>query len=115
MQRDMQRVEADELFFNNEGCYRVTIDGKSGLVDEKFQMKWPVSYDYLGPVENHQVVVKKNKKFGLLRLDKAPVLPIEFDSLCAQGKFYKDYATHGRKIFVGRLRYFRNKEDNYFL
>ncbi len=93
--KDMQRVEADELFFNNEGCYRVTIDGKSGLVDEKFQTKWPVSYDYLGPVENHQVVVKKNKKFGLLRLDQTPVLPIEFDSLCAQGNFIRTMRRTG--------------------
>jgi WG containing repeat len=86
---DIQVLDVDELHYNNDGFYRVTLDGKNGLVDEQFRMKWPVEYDFVGPIENKQAVVKKDKKFGVLRLDQSVVLPIEFDTLCLQKNFVR--------------------------
>ncbi len=95
--KEVQQTEADELFFNDTNLYRIEVDGKSGLVNEKFEMVWPLDYDYIGAVENKQAVVKKNKKFGLLRLDQTIVLPIEFDSLCVQKNFIRTMRRTGGK------------------
>ncbi len=87
--KTLRRIEADELTLETNGWYRITINGKSGLIDENFQPRWPIEYDYIGSIENQKAVVIKNRKFGLLRTDQSIVLPIAFDSLCVKRNFIR--------------------------
>lgn len=86
---DLHRIEADDLQFSSRGWSRIVLDGKIGFVDKFFQPTWPLDYDYLGTIENQKVIVKRNGKYGLLRLDQSAVLPIEFDSVCLQENFIR--------------------------
>lgn len=85
----LQRIEADELIFETNGWYKITMNGKNGLIDENFQLRWPMGYDYIGSIENQKAIVKQYGKFGLLRMDQSIVLPIVFDSLCLQDNFIR--------------------------
>ena len=84
-QRDLQQVEADELVALAINRNRITLSGKSGLVDASFKPILSMRYDYISPIENEMVVVRKNGKYGLLRTNEAVVLPISFDSLVVSG------------------------------
>ncbi|CAN5561130.1 hypothetical protein BH10BAC4_BH10BAC4_14120 [soil metagenome] len=86
---DLQRAEADELIFNNNGVFRITLNGKSGLLDEKLIPTWPMEYDNIELIPDRQAIVKKDGKYGLLQQDRKVILPIEFDSLLAQGIFIR--------------------------
>ncbi|NOT75677.1 MAG: WG repeat-containing protein [Cyclobacteriaceae bacterium] len=94
---DLQRIPADELIYNNEGLYRITLNNKSGLVSDILQPRWPLDYDYIGPVNDQQAIVKKDGKFGLLRLNQTAVIPIAFDSLCTQQGFVRTMKKSGGK------------------
>ena len=94
---DVQRIEADELEFMTRGWSRITVDGKSGIIDEKFQTLWPMNYTHLSAIENQHVIAKKNGRYGLYRLDQSPVLSTDFDSLCVQENFVRTMnVTAGR-------------------
>ena len=95
---DLLRIEADELRFSSRDWSRITLDGKSGFVDEHFQPAWPLDYDYLGPIENQKVIAKRKGKYGLLRLDQSAVLPIEFDSVCLQENFIRTLQRTAGKV-----------------
>ncbi len=86
---ELSTLEADDLTFDNPDFGRITLDGKTGLVDESLHTRWLSSYDYVGRIENQQAVVRKNNKYGLVRLDESAVIPIAYDSMCAQGNFVR--------------------------
>ena len=87
--KTLQQMEADDLAPETNGWYKITVNGKSGLVDENFKWCWNTEYDYIGTIENQKVIVKKGGKFGLLRMDQSVVLPLVFDSLCMKGNFIR--------------------------
>ncbi len=84
-QKELHRIEADELESLGHNRNRATLSGKVGLVDSLFNTVLPLAYDYIGKVDHEKVVVKKNGKFGLLRTNQTVILPITFDSLILQG------------------------------
>jgi len=99
-QRDLQRIEADELASAGTGYNRVTINGKSALVDAAFNALLPLKYDYLGPVVNRIVVARKDGAYGLVRVDGSEILPFVFDSLIVSG-----YRVRVRTKQAGMIRW----------
>jgi hypothetical protein len=98
---DLQRVEGDAIMFKSNGWGEVRVEGKSGFVDANFKPVWPADYDYIGEIENNKVVIGRDDKYGLLRLDRSEVLPIEFDSLCVDNIFIRAMKrTGGRSGWV---------------
>jgi hypothetical protein len=89
--RQLQTLEADSVAFESNGWSRMGIANKFGFVDDKFQQQWPPVYDFVGPIENKMVIVKKNGKWGLLKIDQTPVLPFTFDSLCVSRNIVRAY------------------------
>lgn len=91
---ELQRTEADEMTFSDNGLGYVRLNGKTGLVNDNLQPRWKKEYDYIGPVQRNMTVVGNQGRYGLLKLDETEVLPMEFDSLCVSGNFVR--ALHQR-------------------
>ena len=87
--QELQSVEADELIFDESSLAHLIIDGKTGLIDENLQARWAADYDYIGPIENNMAIVRKNGKWGLLRIDQTVVLSLDFDSICVSKNFIR--------------------------
>jgi hypothetical protein len=98
---DLQRAEGDAIIFKENGWGQITIAGKTGFIDANFNPAWPIEFDYIGDIANGKVVVGRNKKYGMLRLDRSEVLPFEFDSLCVDKSFIRAMKrTGGRRTWV---------------
>jgi hypothetical protein len=95
--QDMQRVEGDTISFKKNGWGQVTIENRSGLINSNFETVWPLEYDYIGDIENGKVIAGKAHKYGLLRIDRSEVLPIEFDSLCVDNTFIRAMKRTGSR------------------
>ncbi len=87
--KPLQTVEADDLSFQPAGWTRITINNKMGFVDGNFKEQWTPSYDLIGAKTGNNVLAKKEKKWGLLKLDQSEVLPFEFDTLCLEGNLLR--------------------------
>lgn len=87
--QELSTLEGDDLLFDNPDFGRITLDGKTGLVDGTLKTYWLPSYDYVGKIENQQAVIRKNKKYGLIRLDESVVIPLQYDSICVRGNFVR--------------------------
>ena len=99
-QQVLQRTEADDLFALTPGLARITIHGKSGIVNDKFNLLWPLEYDYIGPMIHGMAVVSKNRKYGLLREDQSVVIDLAFDSLIVHGNIVRArHQEQGKKVW----------------
>jgi hypothetical protein len=95
--KEVKKIEADELLPSGEN-YRITVAGKSGLVDRDFNIKIPIVYDDLGDFKNGKAIARVNKKFGIIRADNSVLFPLESDSLVLQDSFIlskKDFFGKG--------------------
>ncbi len=91
LQEEVKKIEADEIVFGSGGLNRIRITDHLGFIDNDFKLRWAIDFDFLGPIENKLIVVKKNGKFGLLRMDQSEVLTASFDSLCLQNNFVRAF------------------------
>lgn len=90
-EEEVQKIEADEIAFGSDGLNRIRMNNHWGLLNNDFNLRWAIDFDYLGPIENKLIVVKKNGKFSLLRMDQSEVLTASFDSLCVQNNFIRAF------------------------
>jgi hypothetical protein len=94
--KEIKKVEADVLIPSGEN-YKITLAGKTGLIDREFNVKIPIVYDYLGEFKDGKAVAAKNKKYGIIRSDNSLVLPFESDSIILQDAFIRS-----QKDFFGK-------------
>lgn len=99
-QKELHRIDADVLQPLGPNRNRVTLNGKSGVVDSLFRIIIPLTYDYIGPVENEKAVVGRKGKYGLVRMDESVVLPLLYDSLMLQGHLVRArWKDEGRTVW----------------
>jgi hypothetical protein len=96
--KTLQTVEADDIAFGLNDWIRITIAGKMGFIDERFQSRWIPTYDFIGPATGNIIPAKKGKKWGLLNREQREVLPFEFDSLCVAGNVVRAARKTSGKI-----------------
>ncbi|HWA34632.1 MAG TPA: WG repeat-containing protein, partial [Cyclobacteriaceae bacterium] len=87
--KTLQTVQADDIAFGLTDWTRMTIDGKTGFIGEDFETKWAPAYEAIGSMSGNIVLVKKEKKWGLLNRGQREVLPFEFDTLCLSGNLVR--------------------------
>jgi hypothetical protein len=80
-------LPADALKMFEDDSYSITRAGKVGVINKEMNEIWPFQYEFIGPVFNNLVAVKKNKKWGLLSVEQEEVLPFEYDSVIWDGQF----------------------------
>ncbi|CAN5432151.1 hypothetical protein BH09BAC3_BH09BAC3_07090 [soil metagenome] len=93
--REIQHASADELSFGTNEFYKISVAGKEGIVDNNLSSRWPLEYDHIQLLPNHQVIVKKNGKVGLYRINQTTILPLVFDSLRVQNNFVRGLQRAG--------------------
>jgi WG containing repeat len=67
--------------------YRASLAGKHGLAGADLKIRLPLQFDYLGPIENNLMAVRRENKWGVLNTSGKEVLALEFDSLRYERNF----------------------------
>lgn len=80
-QKSLHQIEADDIVSVGVNRYRLSLNGKSGLIDSLFNILVPVQYDYIGSVADELFVAGVSGRYGLLRTNGSAILPIQYDSM----------------------------------
>lgn len=96
-----EKIMADLVEKCSPGNYRVTVAGKTGVLDNQWKVSMNIAYDYVGKENNGLRVVGQNRLFGLMRRDHSWILPLSFDSLVLEGNFVRAQQwMNGRKSWT---------------
>jgi hypothetical protein len=86
---EVKKIYADELKAIAKGFYRVTVSNQKGIVDETLDVVAKPIYDDLQDFHFGKMIARRNKKFGVIRMNGSEVLPLQFDSLLWDGQFIR--------------------------
>ena len=81
--------EADDLIPAGDQLHIITKSGKYGVADSLLKIVILLEYDYLTRESNGNFIAKKNKQYGLIRINNSILLPLRFDTLTAQGNLIR--------------------------
>lgn len=96
-QKTLRQTEADDIAPVGTNRFRLTLNGKNGLIDSLFTILIPIQYDYIGPVQDELLVVGKSNRYGVMRTNADLVLPIQFDTIIRD-----NHLLHVRSMAYGR-------------
>ncbi|EAY28767.1 conserved hypothetical protein [Microscilla marina ATCC 23134] len=94
-------IKYDELDnFYKHPLVSVKIGKKQGMLNKKGKVVVPIVYSYAYYLSDQLILLKKNKKYGVVDVNNQPILPIKYDKI-SSSLLFEQFLAAGNHQYIG--------------